>query len=677
MKYIIIFFISLIFPFTFYGQLNTVVINYSKKQGAFKDCGLSSCTYFESTGDEILYSDGTGGQSDTKNARYLFEHPGFTNDKIKKIILEISINKIFQSTTLDAGMFIKMPNNSSNTAIPWSGFINAESLYNCNQNGNSIFQNGIGTGNTSSTTFYLSIYDQNSSGFIGQTLSYFVPNSDSFTFSFDPYVGGIQINSAKVHITYEGTGGGNELPSTPSLTASSNSTSSIKLNWTSIANATSYQVFDCNNQQVTTTTSTNYTVTGLNSGTTYGYKVKALNNNGSSSFSGCGYATTISSNGGGCSSTINNVTPQVSGYSQYSGIVKYTWSPVSQANSYQVYRCETNELLEETTLTEFTYKHELLKPGESFSIKIKAIDYCNNGGAYLSKLSNCSAVHTVKCISDISDYNFSSSMSYTGAAISWSHVYPSGYYLYQIFDCATNQIIATTYENRYTFSNLQKGTKYSYKIRTKGCDSSEFSAFSDCYEFETLGCKDNIAVTNETISSLKNYRAYSIEISETIFEANSKSLVEAGNQITILPNTHFKNGSDINLKIVECPSIRRKFIDNNIASINKENIFEKNDLTYSQINDNILYEYKFNPQTNESNIIVYPNPSNDYLNIKIPKEFSGGELALCNVSNQVLWRKDKVNTEFEIISVKQFPSGIYFLRATIADKTVIIKVIKK
>ncbi len=472
-----LFFLFIVFPF--YGQvLNTVVFTASKKQGSFKDCSLSSCNYFESAGDEISYSDGTGGQSDTKNARYLFEHPGFNNDKIRKIILEISISKIFQSTAVDAGMSIKMPNSSCNSTNPWSGFINAQTLYSCNQNGTSIFQNGIGTGNTSATTFFLSIYDKNATGFIGQTINYFTPGSDSFTFSFHPLVGGVQIHSAKVHVTYEGTAPVPVVPATPTLTATTASAASVSLTWNAVANATGYEIQTCSNQQIGIVTGTTYLVSGLSSSTNYGYKIRAINSTVSSAFSACKYATTLSD----CNSAITSVTPEVYRYSQLSGVVTYQWYPVAQANFYRVYRCETNQLLAETTATEFTFTPKELKPGESYSIKVVAVDYCSGGTTYLSKTSACSYVHLVKCVSNAFPENaIYSTVNAGNVTLKWPHVYPYGNYVYQIFNCATLQMIGSTYETSLALGNLPVGTT-SYMIRTKGCEASPVSALSSCYE---------------------------------------------------------------------------------------------------------------------------------------------------------------------------------------------------
>ena len=275
--------------YNIYGQeIKTETFNYHRKQGVFADCSFSNCIYFDYPGDLISYSSYSPTSSDTRNARYIFNHPNFTNNKIKKIILELGIRKFNSGGQTSPKMNIRVPKSNCNNNIPWSGSVDTEDLYFCNLYGNIVYQNGISTNNISTTNYSLLIYDENSSGFTNQTLNYFDSNSNSLTLSFTPVTGEIEIVSARLRITYIDT----SVPDTPSISASSNSTSSVNLNWTNISNASSYKVYNCNNQLITTTSNTSYTVTGLNSGTTYSYKVKAFNTNGGSNFSNCASATT-------------------------------------------------------------------------------------------------------------------------------------------------------------------------------------------------------------------------------------------------------------------------------------------------------------------------------------------------------------------------------------------------
>ena len=84
-------------------------------------------------------------------------------------------------------------------------------------------------------------------------------------------------------------------PNTPTgLTASSTSSSSIYLSWNITSGATSYDIYDCNNNYVDNTANNYYTKNGLSSSTYYSYKILARNSYGSSGFTTCKGATTQS-----------------------------------------------------------------------------------------------------------------------------------------------------------------------------------------------------------------------------------------------------------------------------------------------------------------------------------------------------------------------------------------------
>lgn len=98
-------------------------------------------------------------------------------------------------------------------------------------------------------------------------------------------------------------------PGTPSgVTASAQSTSSIRVSWNSVSGATGYYVYRATSSSgsfsyMTSTTSTSWTNTGLSSGTTYWYRVSAYNSAGEGSQSSSASATTQSSSSGGGTTT--------------------------------------------------------------------------------------------------------------------------------------------------------------------------------------------------------------------------------------------------------------------------------------------------------------------------------------------------------------------------------------
>ena len=129
------------------------------------------------------------------------------------------------------------------------------------------------------------------------------------------------------------------------------------LTWNAVSGATSYKVYRATSQNGTysllgTVTTTSYTNTGAKAGTTYYYKVTAVNSVGESPYSNI------------VSGQAKTVTPKLSapvvkiGHSASSGKPMLTWNAVSGATSYKVYRATsqngTYSLLGTVTTTSYT-----------------------------------------------------------------------------------------------------------------------------------------------------------------------------------------------------------------------------------------------------------------------------------------------------------------------------------
>ncbi len=84
-------------------------------------------------------------------------------------------------------------------------------------------------------------------------------------------------------------------PSTPpSFTATAQSPTSISLSWNAVSSATDYDVHTCAGDFIVNTAQSSHLVTGLISETSYSYKVRANSAGGSSGFTACREATTLS-----------------------------------------------------------------------------------------------------------------------------------------------------------------------------------------------------------------------------------------------------------------------------------------------------------------------------------------------------------------------------------------------
>lgn len=125
-----------------------------------------------------------------------------------------------------------------------------------------------------------------------------------------------------------------------SLSASSLSTSSVKLSWSSVTRATGYKVYRYNSstnawKMIKKTTSKSYNVTGLTAGTTYKFMVRAYYTSGDTTRnSGDSSTLTVVTT----PSKVQNLKVTNIGASSYT----LTWDKVANAEKYDVYRYETS-----------------------------------------------------------------------------------------------------------------------------------------------------------------------------------------------------------------------------------------------------------------------------------------------------------------------------------------------
>lgn len=77
-------------------------------------------------------------------------------------------------------------------------------------------------------------------------------------------------------------------------------------------------------------------------------------------------------------------------------------------------------------------------------------------------------------------------------------------------------------------------------------------------------------------------------------------------------------------------------------------------------------------------VTVYPNPTTDYLNIKITnfnKDISS-RLILMDLTGRIIFKQNKL-TEFNNIDLRDYPNGMYLLRIFIDDNSKEWKIIKQ
>lgn len=151
-----------------------------------------------------------------------------------------------------------------------------------------------------------------------------------------------------------GGGGGTTVPSAPTgVTATAQSSSSIYVSWNTVSGATSYKVYYKIGSSSTlysagTATNTSFSHTGLSASMTYYYYITAVNSAGESGYSSGASATTQSSGGGGGGGGTTNPPNAPTGVaasntgSALLPAIQITWSSVTGATSYKVYRSSSS-----------------------------------------------------------------------------------------------------------------------------------------------------------------------------------------------------------------------------------------------------------------------------------------------------------------------------------------------
>ncbi|MGF6953637.1 fibronectin type 3 domain-containing protein [Neobacillus sp. B4I6] len=166
------------------------------------------------------------------------------------------------------------------------------------------------------------------------------------------------VGTTKVYGGYTTVVSAKPIPSVPTnFKAASASYSSIKTSWTAVSGASGYEVFRATSSTGTyslvgkTTTATSFTNTGLSTNKLYYYKIKAYRMVGTTKVYS-GYTTVVSAK------PIPSVPTNFKAARYSSTSIKTTWSAVTGASGYEVYRTTsstgTYSLVKNTTSLYFT-----------------------------------------------------------------------------------------------------------------------------------------------------------------------------------------------------------------------------------------------------------------------------------------------------------------------------------
>ena len=272
------------------------------------------------------------------------------------------------------------------------------------------------------------------------------------------------------------------IPAAPRVTIGNSSASGKpRLTWAAVDGAAKYEIYRSTQQStgftlLGTTTSTNYVNTGAAVGTTYYYKVRALNVDGAAG----AYSSTVS----GAAKAVAPAAPTVTITYSDSGKPKLTWSAVSGAASYRVYRSESRgtgySMLGTTTST--SYVNTGAAVGKTYYYRVKAVNSAGTS-AYSNIVSG-----TARTPAPAAPVLKGGTSSASGKPqLTWAAV--NGAAKYDVYRSnsadGTFSKVGSTDKTTYVNTGAVKGVTYFYKIRAVGASGA--SGFSNTVAIHVAG----------------------------------------------------------------------------------------------------------------------------------------------------------------------------------------------
>ncbi len=286
----------------------------------------------------------------------------------------------------------------------------------------------------------------------------------------------------------------------PSISASALSASSIYVDWTDVSGETGYKVeqgdANCSNfSQITTTGAdvSEYTVTGLNSGTTYCYRVRAYNGGGDSSYSNSASATTLIN-------APSSLTATAASASQ----INLSWTDNSTGETgFNIYRslgsCSSFSFLTNVAANSTSYIDSSLLQGTTYCYYVKAYT------AYIesSASNNSSAATTLPAPSVLGCVTQSASQ----INLTWTDNSDgeSGFKIERASpSCSGFSLIHTTGGNAVSYSDtdLSQNTTYCYRVYAyTSYTTSSYSNTPSCTTSNPPAAPSNLTATASATSS--------------------------------------------------------------------------------------------------------------------------------------------------------------------------------
>lgn len=350
-----------------------------------------------------------------------------------------------------------------------------------------------------------------------------------------PFIGGISKDFSTPSIEVSVT---NTIGKVSGLKVVTTTPSKVKLTWNAVSGADGYLVQKQVNgswKSVKSTTSTTYTVTGLKTGSTTSFRVRAYVKQGSEKIYGS------------VSSTVKGTAqvPKISGFKVVSTgttSVKLSWTSAS-VTGYQIYRKTENSSWKKyktiSSKSTTSFSNTGLELGTKYSYKIRGY-YKTDSKTYYGEFSSAKSVRpALPAVVGIE----LTSISNTRAVITWDKV--SGAQGYQVYDYASGSAVKLpTVKTNKAYIDIADGGVYKIKVRayTKATKSGETAkgTFSEAFEIvappteAVKGFEGEVLADGSfrfTWEPMKNVHGY------TLYAFNDKTFAKVGttdtNSITI------------------------------------------------------------------------------------------------------------------------------------------------
>lgn len=240
---------------------------------------------------------------------------------------------------------------------------------------------------------------------------------------------------------------------------------SIKLTWTASAGANAYEIYRSASSGgtyalVATATTNSFTDSNLVTGTAYYYKIRANALIGEAKVSG-DYSPVVAA-------TPATPTPtSLKAASASYNSIKLTWTAVTGANGYAIYRATsstgTYSLIQTTTTATASFTNTGLTTGKTYYYKIKAYSLAGTTKKYSSLTTAVSAMPVPAVPASFTAARYSS----TSIRLTWAPVSgASGYAVYRSTSLTgTYSLIYRVVAAAYNNTGLTTGKTYYYKVR--------------------------------------------------------------------------------------------------------------------------------------------------------------------------------------------------------------------